>query len=87
MLKAWTGEPFEYRGTTVRVTPRPFTQPHPMLHARRHEQGRGAPRGAVRPADASRPRNLPELEAYYYEQCEELGTQGFCAMPPEPTPR
>ena len=31
MLKAWTGEPFEYRGTTVQVTPRPFTQPHPVL--------------------------------------------------------
>ena len=23
MLKAWTGEPFEYRGTTVQVTPSP----------------------------------------------------------------
>ena len=31
MLKAWTGEPFEYRGTTVRVTPRPLTQPHPTF--------------------------------------------------------
>ena len=31
MLKAWTGEPFEYRGTTVQVSPRPFTQPHPTL--------------------------------------------------------
>jgi alkanesulfonate monooxygenase SsuD/methylene tetrahydromethanopterin reductase-like flavin-dependent oxidoreductase (luciferase family) len=27
LLKAWTGEPFEYRGTTVRVTPIPFTRP------------------------------------------------------------
>ncbi|MEP6823655.1 MAG: LLM class flavin-dependent oxidoreductase, partial [Ramlibacter sp.] len=24
MLKAWTGEPFEFRGTTVQVTPRPW---------------------------------------------------------------
>jgi alkanesulfonate monooxygenase SsuD/methylene tetrahydromethanopterin reductase-like flavin-dependent oxidoreductase (luciferase family) len=31
MLKAWTGEPFEYRGTTVRVTPMPLTEPHPAL--------------------------------------------------------
>ena len=25
--------------------------------------------------------NMPELEAYCYEQCELNGTQGFCAMP------
>jgi alkanesulfonate monooxygenase SsuD/methylene tetrahydromethanopterin reductase-like flavin-dependent oxidoreductase (luciferase family) len=25
--------------------------------------------------------HLPELEAYYYEQCKEHGTQGFCMMP------
>ncbi|WP_157859351.1 LLM class flavin-dependent oxidoreductase, partial [Streptomyces pathocidini] len=31
LLKAWTGEPFAYRGRTVRVTPRPYTRPHPLL--------------------------------------------------------
>src|ERR1051326_7600035 len=31
LLKAWTGEPFEYRGTTVQVTPKPLTQPHPTI--------------------------------------------------------
>jgi alkanesulfonate monooxygenase SsuD/methylene tetrahydromethanopterin reductase-like flavin-dependent oxidoreductase (luciferase family) len=31
MLQAWTGEPFTYLGRTVRVTPRPLTQPHPMV--------------------------------------------------------
>src|SRR5204863_1916207 len=31
LLKAWTAEPFEYHGHTVRVTPRPFTEPHPPL--------------------------------------------------------
>ncbi|GAB2759709.1 hypothetical protein GCM10027072_67780 [Streptomyces bullii] len=31
LLKAWTGEPFRYRGRTVRVTPRPCTDPHPPL--------------------------------------------------------
>jgi alkanesulfonate monooxygenase SsuD/methylene tetrahydromethanopterin reductase-like flavin-dependent oxidoreductase (luciferase family) len=25
--------------------------------------------------------HMPELEAYYYEQCAEHGTQGFCMMP------
>ena len=31
MLDAWTGEPFEWRGRTITVTPKPFTQPHPNL--------------------------------------------------------
>jgi alkanesulfonate monooxygenase SsuD/methylene tetrahydromethanopterin reductase-like flavin-dependent oxidoreductase (luciferase family) len=31
LKSAWTGEPFDYRGRTVRVTPRPFRQPHPPL--------------------------------------------------------
>ena len=84
MLKAWTGEPFEYRGATVRVTPRPFTQPHPILMLG------GSSKAAVRRAARfglpyMPPANLPELEAYYYEQCKEFGTQGFCAMPPEHT--
>ena len=85
MLKAWTGEPFEYRGTTVQVTPRPFTQPHPVLMLG------GSSKAAVRRAARfglpyMPPGNMPELEAYYYEQCTEFGTQGFCAMPPEHTP-
>ncbi len=31
LLAAWTGEPFPYRGRTARVTPRPYTRPHPTL--------------------------------------------------------
>jgi alkanesulfonate monooxygenase SsuD/methylene tetrahydromethanopterin reductase-like flavin-dependent oxidoreductase (luciferase family) len=81
MLAAWTGEPFDHHGATVRVTPRPFTQPHPPLviggtskPAARRAARLGLP---LSPAD-----NVPELEAYYYAQCAELGTSGFCAMPP-----
>ncbi|MBK5289699.1 MAG: LLM class flavin-dependent oxidoreductase, partial [Acidimicrobiia bacterium] len=33
MLQAFTGEPFEYEGRTVQVTPRGFTDPHPPLFA------------------------------------------------------
>ena len=29
MLAAWRGEPFEYRGRRVHVSPRPYTRPHP----------------------------------------------------------
>src|SRR5690606_36917387 len=31
LLKAWTGEEFTHRGRTVRITPRPSTEPHPPL--------------------------------------------------------
>ena len=80
LLQAWTGEPFEYRGTTVRVTPRPFTQPHPTLFV-----GGSSKPAARRAARLGLPLQtaayLPELEAYYYEQCEAHGTKGFCIMP------
>jgi alkanesulfonate monooxygenase SsuD/methylene tetrahydromethanopterin reductase-like flavin-dependent oxidoreductase (luciferase family) len=80
MLQAWTGEPFEHRGTTVRVTPKPFSQPHPTVLV-----GGTAKASARRAARFGLPFNpaahLPDLEAYYYEQCEAHGTQGFCIMP------
>ena len=31
MRQAWTGQPFTWRGRTVRVTPPPATQPHPLI--------------------------------------------------------
>jgi alkanesulfonate monooxygenase SsuD/methylene tetrahydromethanopterin reductase-like flavin-dependent oxidoreductase (luciferase family) len=80
MLKAWTGEPFEYRGTTVRVTPVPVTKPHPMLliGGTSKVAARRAARFGLPMFPAA---HMPELEAYYYEQCNEQGTQGFCMMP------
>lgn len=84
LLKAWTGEPFEYRGTTVRVTPRPFTQPHPplLLGGTSKPAARRAARFGLPMFAAA---HLPWLEAYYYEQCAEQGTQGFYMMPGEDT--
>ena len=84
MLKAWTGEPFEYHGTTVRVTPRPLTQPHPpfFLGGTSKVAARRAARFGLPFFPAA---NLPDLQAYYYAQCEEHGTQGFCMMPGEST--
>lgn len=83
LLKAWTGEPFEYHGKTVRVTPKPFTQPHPlvMIGGTAKASVRRAVRFGLPLATAA---NLPELEAYYYQLCEEKGVKnGFCFMPPE----
>ncbi len=34
LRQAWTGEPVEYRGRTIRVLPRPVQQPKPMVRRR-----------------------------------------------------
>lgn len=85
LLKAWTGEPFEYEGRTVRVTPKPVTQPHPTLFI-----GGTARASARRAARFGLPlytaAHLPELEAYYQQCCAERGVAGFCIMPPERMP-
>ncbi|MEW2083074.1 LLM class flavin-dependent oxidoreductase [Streptomyces sp. NPDC005283] len=80
LLKAWTGEPFEYRGRTVRVTPRPYTQPHPLLLVGGSSQA--AARRAARFGLPFFPSaHLPELEAYYHERRAEYGTEGWTMMP------
>ncbi|MER6618175.1 LLM class flavin-dependent oxidoreductase [Streptomyces xantholiticus] len=85
LLAAWTGEPFTYRGRTVRVTPRPYTRPHPMLLV--GGSSRAAARRAARLGLPFFPSaHLPALEAYYEERRAEYGTDGFCVMPAEKTP-
>jgi len=82
MLKAWTGEPFEYHGATVQVTPKPLTQPHPVLLL--GGTSKAAARRAARFGLPFFPaRSMPALAAYYDEQCRAFGTQGFCTMPDE----
>jgi alkanesulfonate monooxygenase SsuD/methylene tetrahydromethanopterin reductase-like flavin-dependent oxidoreductase (luciferase family) len=80
LLKAWTGEPFEYRGTTVRVTPRPLTQPHPMilLGGTSKPAARRAARFGLPMMAAA---HIEGFDTYYYEQCNEQGTQGFFMDP------
>ncbi|MGV9451385.1 LLM class flavin-dependent oxidoreductase [Streptomyces sp. NPDC003635] len=85
LLKAWTGEDFEYRGRTVRITPRPFTEPHPLLLV-----GGSSKAAARRAARLGLPffpsAHLPELEAYYKERLTEYGTEGWTMMPAAETP-
>ncbi|MEV4684097.1 LLM class flavin-dependent oxidoreductase [Streptomyces kurssanovii] len=84
LLAAWTGESFVYRGRTVRVTPRPYTQPHPLLIV--GGSSRAAARRAARLGLPFFPSaHLPELEDYYEERRAEYGTDGFCMMPAEKT--
>ncbi|MFB7498655.1 LLM class flavin-dependent oxidoreductase [Streptomyces sp. NPDC056161] len=85
LLKAWTGEEFDYRGRTVRVTPRPHTEPHPLLLV--GGSSRAAARRAARLGLPFFPSaHLPELETYYKERLAEYGTEGWTKMPAAETP-
>ncbi|MFF9775259.1 LLM class flavin-dependent oxidoreductase [Streptomyces sp. NPDC013978] len=85
LLRAWTGEPFAYRGRTVRVTPRPGTEPHPLLLV--GGSSRAAARRAARLGLPFFPSaHLPELESYYKERLVEYGTEGWTMMPAAETP-
>ncbi|MFH8613557.1 LLM class flavin-dependent oxidoreductase [Streptomyces sp. NPDC017979] len=85
LLAAWTGEPFRYRGRTVRVTPRPYSRPHPPLFV--GGSSRAAARRAARLGLPFYPSaHLPELAAYYAEECARHGTEGWTMMPGPQTP-
>jgi alkanesulfonate monooxygenase SsuD/methylene tetrahydromethanopterin reductase-like flavin-dependent oxidoreductase (luciferase family) len=83
LRKAWTGEPFEYRGRTVVVTPRPYTQPHPVLFM----GGSQAP-SARRAARLRLPYfpaiGDPELGRVYAEECAAVGYEGMSVLPSGP---
>ncbi|MFI2202621.1 LLM class flavin-dependent oxidoreductase [Streptomyces sp. NPDC020192] len=85
LLKAWSGEEFTYRGRRIRLTPRPFTTPHPLLLV--GGSSRAAARRAARLGLPFFPSaHLPELEAYYKEKLTEYGTEGWTMMPAAETP-
>jgi alkanesulfonate monooxygenase SsuD/methylene tetrahydromethanopterin reductase-like flavin-dependent oxidoreductase (luciferase family) len=84
MLKAWTGEPFEYQGRTVRVTPRPATRPHPTVMI-----GGSAEISARRAARFHLPYMPPiadeHLARVYYDEAKRLGFETpFVMMPSGP---
>jgi alkanesulfonate monooxygenase SsuD/methylene tetrahydromethanopterin reductase-like flavin-dependent oxidoreductase (luciferase family) len=84
MVKAWTGEPFEYRGHTVQVTPRPLQRPHPNVFV-----GGSGPAAAKRAArfgfgffPSAGDTKLADL---YRDECRRLGKEpGWVALPAGP---
>jgi alkanesulfonate monooxygenase SsuD/methylene tetrahydromethanopterin reductase-like flavin-dependent oxidoreductase (luciferase family) len=82
ILQAWTGEPFEYRGTTVRVTPTPATKPHPLVLV-----GGSTEVAARRAARLHLPFmpaiGDPALETLYRQACEEEGFPGGWVLMPK----
>lgn len=77
--KAWTGEPFEYRGQTVKIRPTPVRTPRPPIYI-----GGSAPASAVRAAkfgDNYMPAGDKDgLYAIYNEERTKLGLP----IPPRP---
>jgi alkanesulfonate monooxygenase SsuD/methylene tetrahydromethanopterin reductase-like flavin-dependent oxidoreductase (luciferase family) len=84
MRQAWTGEPFTYQGRTVRVTPRPYSVPHPPLLM-----------GGSTTASARRAARLrmgyfpavadPRLAEIYQAECEAVGyDQPMASLPNGP---
>jgi alkanesulfonate monooxygenase SsuD/methylene tetrahydromethanopterin reductase-like flavin-dependent oxidoreductase (luciferase family) len=74
MKRAWTGEPFEYEGRRVHVTPRPLTPGGPPLF-----MGGNAPEAVRRAARLGMGMltmgGNPQLGAIYQAACKEYGTQ------------
>lgn len=78
---AWTGEPFQYRGRTVRVTPRPVQLPHPLLFM-----------GGSAPAAAKRAGRLADgfvthredLYQIYFEEAKAHGRNPYPFSPASP---
>jgi alkanesulfonate monooxygenase SsuD/methylene tetrahydromethanopterin reductase-like flavin-dependent oxidoreductase (luciferase family) len=85
MLQAWTGEPFEWQGRTIRVTPKPLTEPHPMVMV-----GGGVEAAARRAARLRLPmmpmNSDPRLAEWYADEAAKVGyTDGFVMTPSGPT--
>ena len=70
LRKAWTGEPFTYRGRTVQVLPKPSRPGGPMLLIGGSSEA--AARRAARIGDGFIP-TVPELVQVYIDACNELG--------------
>jgi len=83
MRKAWTGEPFEYEGRPAKITPTPFTQPHPMIFI-----GGSTEIAARRAARLRLPMfpaiGDPALADIYNEECAKVGYQGWIMLPQGP---
>lgn len=80
LRKAWTGEYFEYRGRTARVTPKPEVEPMILLG--------GSTEKAARRAARLRLPFMPavgddELERVYREACAEEGFDGGWVLLPK----
>lgn len=84
MLKAWTGEPFEWRGRTIVVTPTPKTPGNQLLF-----MGGSVKASAERAARLRLPFFTmsvdPALGEHYRAACEAVGYEGVFMYPTGPS--
>jgi len=82
MRRAWSGEEFEWRGRTIRVTPAPRTPPVVMVGGSTEITARRAARLRAGYFPAVGDRRLKQI---YEDECARLGfTGGFVVMPGGP---
>lgn len=78
----WSGEPFEWQGRQVRLSPRPFTEPHPPVFV--GGMAKNAARRAARFGLPFQPgSNNEEANALYKSECERLGKMPVLLPPGE----
>ena len=77
--RAWTGEPFEHQGRTVRVTPRPVQRPRPPIFM--GAASVAAAKRAARHADFLIPQ-LPEFWEVFRKERQRLGKPDLGPLPP-----
>jgi alkanesulfonate monooxygenase SsuD/methylene tetrahydromethanopterin reductase-like flavin-dependent oxidoreductase (luciferase family) len=81
LLRAWTGEPFEYAGRQVQLSPTPLTQPLPPVLV--GGMGRNAARRAARFGLPFQPGvGTPEVLELYRSECRRLNVPNPLALPP-----
>jgi alkanesulfonate monooxygenase SsuD/methylene tetrahydromethanopterin reductase-like flavin-dependent oxidoreductase (luciferase family) len=82
LRRAWTGEPFEWRGRSIRVTPRPRSEPLILIGGSTEAAARRAARlrAGFFPAVGD-----PHLADVYVQECARLGFDGgFVSLPRGP---
>jgi alkanesulfonate monooxygenase SsuD/methylene tetrahydromethanopterin reductase-like flavin-dependent oxidoreductase (luciferase family) len=81
LVRAWPGEPIEWNGRRVHLTPKPLTQPKPPVFV-----GAMSKLGARRAARFGLPFqpavNTPEVIQLYLSECERLGVENPLVLPP-----
>ncbi len=81
IVRAWSGEPFEWDGRAIRLTPKPLTQPKPPIWV-----GGTTKRGARRAARFGLPfqpaNNEPEVLGCYRSECQRLAVEEPLVLPP-----
>ena len=70
LKRAFTGEPFEFRGRTVRITPPPFQPGGPAISMGGSSEA--AARRAARLGDGFMP-SEPQIWDFYVDECQKLG--------------